>query len=183
MLPGGKTGPGQPGAVRVRAQRRRASISSRAIHATLARSTSACSSPSSLSASWAAVILGPRPSWRSRSPVCGNRPTIMRSAVAEVTSGPPALLHHHLLLDPGQREDPDPAFGRRRVVEATDSSRRLESCSLDLRGARHACALGCVASGRRRRSMERDSDRPHDAGGAPTCHAVGLSSTQETRGR
>jgi hypothetical protein len=24
----------------------------------------------------------------------------MRPAVAELTSGPPALLHHHLLLDP-----------------------------------------------------------------------------------
>jgi anti-sigma factor RsiW len=36
-----------------------AAITSRAIQATLSRSTSACSSLRSLSASWAAVILGP----------------------------------------------------------------------------------------------------------------------------
>jgi hypothetical protein len=35
----------------------------------------------------------------------------MRPAVAELTSGPPALLHHHLLLDPQTPPDGDPLPG------------------------------------------------------------------------
>jgi hypothetical protein len=67
-----------------------ASMSSRAIQATLSRSTSVCSSWSSLSASWAAVILWLSAIVVSPSSLCWNRPTIMRPAVAELTSGPPA---------------------------------------------------------------------------------------------
>jgi hypothetical protein len=74
-------------------------MSSRAIHATLSRSTSACSSWSSLSASWAAVILALSAIVVSPFVDPLNRPTIMSPAVAEVTSDPAVLLHHSLLLD------------------------------------------------------------------------------------
>src|SRR5215218_8945529 len=55
-----------------------ASISSATIQATLWRSTSACSLASSLSATWAAVILGPSAIVVLPSSISWNRPTILR---------------------------------------------------------------------------------------------------------
>src|SRR5919108_5132170 len=74
-----------------------ASISSAAIQVALSRSTSGCSSASSLFASWAAVILGLSAIVVILSSLCGNRPTILRRRGGRTHNqqfNQPALLHH-----------------------------------------------------------------------------------------
>jgi hypothetical protein len=69
------------------------------IHATLSRSTSACSLASSLSASWAAVILGPSAIVVVGSSISWNRPTILSRRGGRTHIRSAALLHHSPRLD------------------------------------------------------------------------------------